>query len=624
MCGFVGYKLASPRKEFNDLMLSSAIETIHYRGPDNTGFWKSKEGDIGLAHKRLSIIDISSKGHQPFTYKNEEIVIVFNGEIYNFLDLKRELTLLGEEFHSKSDTEVLVAGYSVWGVDIFSKLEGMFSLAIIDNKLNKVILARDIAGEKPLFYAHQDRSIFFGSEMKPLLSLDISSKEINYQTLYSLFSKGYTPSTKSIFSDIEKLDAAHYLEFNFKSGDIVIKKYWDLEDKIDSKNPNHDQEYLCDRLESLLESAVNKQLISDVPIGMLLSGGVDSSLLVSLASRNHKDLQTFNVSFNDYEGFNESQHARLIAETYHCNHHEIEASSIDPTLFDTLAEYFDDPIFDTSMIPTFLLSKAVSKHCKVAIGGDGGDELFGGYPHYNKLLRIRKLSAFFPFFARSFVSHLFQSTLPLGFKGKKTLEFYGTNLNLEYPNIAEFYNANDFRNIFNKVNEFINYPEITQTFKNSYIEDLVANATFCDFNNYLKEDLLVKVDRASMANSLEVRSPFLDKSVIEFAFLEVPSSLKATLSSRKILLKELASRLLPAQFNYERKQGFSIPINKLLSEPVWSDFFHQKVSDSDAHIFNKDYIFKLIKSFGRYTNNGERIAALVFFMCWVEKYEANF
>ncbi len=626
MCGFVGYKIAEPRKEFTDSLLSSAVDTIHYRGPDHTGFWKSGDGNIALAHKRLSIIDTSSKGHQPFTYDNKEIVIVFNGEIYNFLDLKKELSLLGKKFNSNSDTEVIVAGYSAWGTKIFSRLEGMFSLAIVDNKINKIFLSRDIAGEKPLFYLHRGRSIFFGSEIKPLLALDISKKEIDTQSLNLLFLKGYSPSSKTIFSDISKLDAAHFLEFNCNSGEVILRRYWSLEDKIKQLNPNkltHDLDHLTKKLENLLQVSVTKQLISDVPIGMLLSGGVDSSVLVSLASRNYKNLKTFNVGFNDYEGFDESQHARLIAETYNCDHHEIEASKIDPSMFDSLAEYYDDPIFDTSMIPTFLLSKAVSKYCKVAIGGDGGDELFGGYPHYDKLLRIKEISKYFPFFLRSNISSFFQSKLPLGLKGKKTLEFFGTDLNTTYPNIAEFYSSKDLKKIFHSYKES-SKVESVNPWNKKYINDLVANATFEDFTSYLKGDLLVKVDRASMANSLEVRSPFLDKSIIEFAFLEVPSALKATVSSRKILLKNLACKILPHEFNHQRKQGFSIPINKLLSDPIWSDFFHQKVVDSDPNIFNKKNIFKIIKSFGGYRNNGERIAALIFFMSWAERYNANF
>jgi asparagine synthase (glutamine-hydrolysing) len=627
MCGFVGYKVEAPKTLHSDISISQAIETIHHRGPDHTGFWQNDNGSIALAHKRLAIIDTSSKGNQPFIYNNEDLVLVFNGEIYNYLDLKKELSDLGATFNSDSDTEVVVAGYSIWGVDIFSKLAGMFSLALVDNKLNKVILSRDIAGEKPLFYFHNDRSIFFGSEIKPLLALNISSKKIDTQSLKSLFSNGFSPPSKTIFSDILKLDAAHYLEFDCNSGGVDIKQYWNLKDKINKIDPsklNDNLDNLSKKLESLLESAVISQLVSDVPIGMLLSGGVDSSLLVSLASRSSKNLKTFNVAFNDYDAFDESHHARLIAKTYDCNHHEIEASKIDPIMFESLAEYFDDPIFDTSMIPTFLLSEAVSKHCKVAIGGDGGDELFGGYPHYDKLLRIRNNSHYFPFFLRSQISSFFQFILPIGFKGKKTLEFYGTDLYTDYPNIAEFYNQDDLKNIFNTSKISSEGSEIPTPFNRQYIKDLVANATFEDFSNYLKGDLLVKVDRASMANSLEVRSPFLDRKVIEFAFLEVPSALKATSSSRKILLKKLASRLLPSEFNCQRKQGFSIPINKLLSDPIWSDFFHQKVADADPAIFNKEYIFKLIKSFGQYKNNGERIAALIFFMCWIERHEANF
>ena len=243
--------------------------------------------------------------------------------------------------------------------------------------------------------------------------------------------------------------------------------------------------------------------------------------------------------------------------------------------------------------------------------------------YYDKLLRIKEISKYFPFFLRSNISSFFQSKLPLGLKGKKTLEFFGTDLNTTYPNIAEFYSSKDLKKIFHSYKES-SKVESVNPWNKKYINDLIANATFEDFTSYLKGDLLVKVDRASMANSLEVRSPFLDKSIIEFAFLEVPSALKATVSSRKILLKNLACKILPHEFNHQRKQGFSIPINKLLSDPIWSDFFHQKVVDSDPNIFNKKNIFKIIKSFGGYRNNGERIAALIFFMSWAERYNANF
>jgi asparagine synthase (glutamine-hydrolysing) len=625
MCGFVGYRLNQANQNFDRSLIIPAIETIHYRGPDHTGIWNSPCNKITLAHKRLSILDLSDKGNQPLLNQENDIAVVLNGEIYNYINLKKELLLLGAKFTSTSDTEVINAGYAEWGSELFSKLEGMFSLAIIDNKNSKIYLARDRVGEKPLFFCEKDRSIFFASEIKPLIALEILDKQVDFQSLNSLFSRGYCPSSQSIFSEISKLDAAHYLEFDCKTEKYKIEKYWDLEKKISrSQAPYQNDEVLINKLEALLEASVDKQLNADVPVGMLLSGGVDSSLLVALGSRNNSNLSTFNVAFNNHAKFNESDHARLISDSFNCNHHEIEGSTIDPMMFDRLVEYYDDPIFDTSMIPTFLLSHAVSKHCKVAIGGDGGDELFGGYPHYDKLLRIKRNASYLPLSFRSNLSSAFQYFMPIGFKGKKTLEFYGTDLEKNYPNFAEFYSADEMTHIFN-TKKILNDSQINQErFSNVISRDFIKHATLHDFSNYLKNDLLVKVDRASMANSLEIRSPFLDKSLIEFAFLEVPSSSKVTLHKRKLLLKKLAAKILPKDFNYERKQGFSIPLNTFLTQPIWSDYFYQKVADSDPSVFNHKYIFKLLKSFGRYRNNGERVAALIFFICWVEKYKPKF
>ena len=627
MCGFVGYKFNHSDVTLpKDLMLE-AIETIHHRGPDHTGFWEDQSHGAALAHKRLSILDISERANQPLFNQNQDIAVCFNGEIYNYLDLKAQLTKLGAVFHTTSDTEVISEGYAIWGKQVFEKLEGMFSIAIVDKQKNRIILARDRAGEKPLFYLHKSEGIFFASEIKALLHLKLSKKEIDLQNLSYLFSKGYAPPAKSIFSDISKLDAASYLEFNPTTGECKIDKFWSIENQLQqaNKSPHRSDEYLVSKLETLLEDAIDKQLNADVPVGMLLSGGLDSSLLVGLAARNHDNLNTFNVAFKEYPSFDESSHAKLIANSFDCNHHEIEASSIHPSMFEKLSEFYDEPMFDTSMLPTYVLSEAVSKHCKVAIGGDGGDELFGGYPHYSKLLRIRNQSLSVPYFIRSSLSRSLRHFMPTGFKGKKTLEFFGSDLDRGYPNIAEFYSTSEIGNIFNAKNIPLSHlNKLTASNNTHYIKDFIARATFHDFTHYLKEDILVKVDRASMAHSLEIRSPFLDKRVIEFAFLEVPSSEKVTTTHRKILLKKLAAKVLPKTFDYDRKQGFSIPINSFLNNTIWRDYFYQKISDADPEIFNKKFIFNLLKSSGKYRNNGEKIAALVFFMCWVERYQPNF
>ena len=626
MCGFVGYVVRGSQLVKNPSLLTDAIETIHHRGPDNTGVWTSEDGQIALAHKRLSILDLSERSNQPFQDEHNNLITIFNGEIYNYLALRDDLVLLGHSFSTTSDTEVISKGYAEWGSDIFCKLEGMFAIAIIDNQKNKIFLARDRAGEKPLFYSIKDKIFSFASEIKPLLKLNFVNNDIDYGSLHHLFNRGYSPSSKSIYSEIDKLDAAEFLEFNVVNSQWSIEKFWDLEEKIIKERNFYttDENYLVKKLENLLEASIDKQLHADVPVGMLLSGGVDSSIMVALASRNHKNLSTFNVAFNDYSEFDESYYARLIAKNFQCNHHEIESSKIDPSIFEKLSHYYDEPIFDTSMIPSFLLSDAVSKHSKVAIGGDGGDELFGGYPHYNKFLQMDKNFSSIPHFLRASISSFMQSSLPIGMKGRKSLEFFGVDFKKNYPNIAEFYNSQEIIKIFNKKILPPDFKKYKENYSILPVEDIILSSTFYDFSNYLKSDLLVKVDRASMGNSLEIRSPFLDKKIIEFAFLEVPSNLKVSTKQRKILLKILAKKILPKNFDYERKQGFSIPINNFLMDPAWSDYFYQKVSDSDAGIFNKEYIFKLLKASGKIRNNGERIAALIFFMCWVEKFKPNF
>ena len=629
MCGILGYSLNSNGEVFDQSIIESAINKIHHRGPDNTGFWFNKDRRIGLAHKRLSILDISDGGNQPMLNSNSNLAISFNGEIYNYKELKSKLIALGYSFNSSSDTEVLLCGYEAWGSDLFKSLEGMFAFAIYDLKKNKLLLVRDGAGEKPLFYSLVNKSIFFSSEIKALLDFHVIGKDIDISSLNHLFSRGYSSHTQSIFSNIFKLDAGNYLEYDVKTRKSQISKFWSLEQKIQesfSSKPstNLNADYLITKLENLLESSIDKQLNADVPVGMLLSGGVDSSILVALAARSRNQLDTFTVKFADHAGYDESAHAKQIAEKFGCTHHEIEASSFHPSIFDELSEFYDDPIFDTSMIPTFLLAQSVSKHCKVAIGGDGGDELFGGYPHYNKLSSIHQKTKYVPFFLRKNIAAILNLFMPIGFKGKQTLSFYATDLLNHYPNIAEFYNFYDRKSIFNNKNINIKKIGLPLCAQNLEPLDIINRGTFLDFQNYLREDLLVKIDRASMANSLEIRSPFLDKSLIEFAFTEIPSSLKVSNGQRKILLKRLAKKVLPSNFDLQRKQGFSLPLKSLFQEPLWKEYFYNKTSDADPYIFNKKNIFKLINSLGATRNNEERVAGLIFFMCWVERFKPNF
>ena len=293
-------------------------------------------------------------------------------------------------------------------------------------------------------------------------------------------------------------------------------------------------------------------------------------------------------------------------------------------MLEDLIEFYDEPIFDTSIIPTYLLSQLISKYCKVAIGGDGGDELFGGYPHYDKLLRIQRNSKFIPHFLRSGLANALIYSLNIGIRGTKTVEFFGNNFNTEHPNTSEFFSNKEQSKLFEI--DFLREikSNAAKQFMPTIYDDLINTATTHDFKNYLREDILVKVDRASMAHSLEIRSPFLDHKIIEFVFSSVPSRLKVTKNNRKILLKRLAEKHLPKNFDFNRKQGFSIPIKKLITSKSWNDYFCSKIDQSDPRVFNHKYAHSLLKAQKSYHNNAERMTGLIFFMMWAEKFSPSF
>jgi len=625
MCGILGYSSASFSYLDSSRFLNNGINSLKHRGPDSKGIWTNKDHSVGMAHSRLSIIDLSNRSNQPMV--SDDLVIVFNGEIYNYLELKNELKSLGIDFATNSDTEVILKGFKQWNKEIFRKLRGMFSIAIFDSAKNEFILARDHSGQKPLYYFFdkEEGTFIFASEIKAILCYKKFNREISPIGLNRLFLKGFCEEPLSIYKKINKLEAGKYLTFQNDSKKKSIEAFWAIEDHVYKANSEFQSEdALLKTLEELLIESIDMQFRSDVPVGMLLSGGVDSSLIVSLASKIKNNLDTFTVRFSGYKEFDESSHARLIADTFRTNHFELEASKLDPNILDELINFYDEPIFDTSTIPTFLLSKLISKHCKVAIGGDGGDELFGGYPHYDKLLRIEHNTKFIPHFLRSASADILISLLNIGIRGSKTAEFIGNNYNSEYPNTSEFFSKRQQSKLF-KI-DFLKQIEANATpgLKPTIYENLIDTATVYDFKKFLREDILVKVDRASMAHSLEIRSPFLDHKIIEFVFSNIPSRLKVTKNERKILLKKLAQKHLPNNFDFQRKQGFSIPLRQLIASKSWNDYFHSKIDQSDPKIFNHSYAHSLLKAQNSYHNNAERMSALIFFMMWVEKFNPSF
>ncbi len=619
MCGLVGVASVLPQTKRS--WLAAGRDAMVHRGPDDFGEWWSENGQVGLGHRRLSILDLSEGGHQPMTRSSRNLSIVFNGEIYNYRELKKELEELGFTFLSSSDTEVLLVAYEVWGRECLSHLNGMFAFAICDMRQQMMFLARDRSGEKPLFYYLKNKTLYFASELKALMANQELPKRINQESLDCYLSMGFVPGERSILEGFNKLPPAHALSFDLKNGEIKTWSYWNLptpttETYIESVQ----QSELLDKLEGLLETAVSKQMVADVPVGVLLSGGVDSSLITAMAVRTSAKIKTFTVGFPGHGAMDETQHARLIANFFGTEHIELQAQAVTTEILQKLARQYDEPIVDSSMIPTYLVSQLVRQHCTVALGGDGGDELFGGYGHYSRLLWMQNHFGKLPLLFRKAIAAGSQMLLPQGFKGRNWLKGLGTDFENGLPLIATYFDAGLRDRLFPDLKLLSVRAEQVFSGRISKSNHLLERASRTDFNNYLAEDILVKVDRASMLNSLEIRAPFLDTALIEFAFGSVPTQLKATDQDKKILLKRLTTRVLPKEFDRQRKQGFSIPLANWLKSGPFRDLFHNILYSPNC-IFDKTVVSELFKGQDQGRNNSERLFSLVLFELWRDEYK---
>ncbi len=620
MCGISGLVNTRSDRPVGRECLERMNDALRHRGPDDAGVWVSPDGRIGLAHRRLSIIDLSERGHQPMSDPGGQLWITFNGEIYNYRDLRKELEARGHSFRSESDTEVILEAYRAWGTECLVRLNGMFAFALYDSCERHLFMARDRAGEKPLYYASDHGEIRFASELKGLMADPTLPRHIDPGALDCYLAMGFVPGEHCMLQGVKKLPPAHALVFDLKNGQARLWRYWQLPElDATAKTGLTDEAALLGELEALLEDSVRRQLVADVPVGVLLSGGVDSSLMTAMAVRATPKVKTFTIRFPGYGKYDETKHAQLIARHFGTEHLELEATESTVDLLPVLVRQFDEPMVDSSMIPTYLISRLIRQHCTVALGGDGGDELFGGYPHYRRLLWIQQTLGRIPRSMRLPVSKAAEAMLPVGFKGRNWLQGLEVDLQWGLPLIASFFDRSTRRLLLGQgagalVAESIREQRIPQT------SDLLQRATRMDFENYLAEDILVKVDRASMVNSLEVRAPMLDYRLIEFAFGKIPSYLKATATSGKVLLKKLTARLLPPDFDQHRKQGFSIPLGSWLQSGPWQCFFQEVLLDSDNTFFNRKVLSKLLNGQVHGRANSERLFALVLFELWRKEY----
>ncbi len=561
MCGIAGFTRFN--HSTGDLStLSSMGDAIYHRGPDCGDQFLNES--VGLCHRRLSIIDLSEAGRQPMQSSCGDVTIVFNGEIYNFLELREPLAAEGYPFSSHTDTEVLIALYMKHGEQFLNDINGMFALAIWDNRSKKLLLARDRLGKKPLYYYNKDGYFIFGSELKALMKVPGFEKEIRADAVADFFAYQYIPDPKTIFQNTHKLPPGHFMVVD--SAGERIEQYWDV-DFAQSRSESEEQ--LLGELENELEGCVSRRMISDVPLGAFLSGGVDSSMVVALMARNSETpVKTCTIGFDSKE-YDEVDEARYVADMLGCDHRELTVrESVTDSLKD-IVTYFDEPFADPSLVPTYFVSKLARTQVTVALAGDGGDESFAGYEKYaidHLENQIRNLipkpvrTRLFPRVAR-FLSK----------RSYSGLRRAGTLLNaLSHSPAYGFFMTNSFfeRALWSKVlkpefaSTLADYDPAEQTLSHYHAckaEDHLSKVLYTDFKTYLPGGILVKVDRMSMANSLEVRAPMLDYRLVEWA-ASIPSALKLKGKEKKFLLREFTARLVGRDVVNRKKQGFSVPL----------------------------------------------------------------
>ena len=559
MCGIAGFADASPftthRPDGDFALAHRMCEVIRHRGPDDEGL--HVESGVGLGMRRLSIIDLST-GHQPIHNEDDTIWLVFNGEIYNYRELRSELERAGHRFYTASDTETIVHAYEEWGEDCFAKLRGMFGIALWDRPHRTLLLARDRAGIKPLHYTqHRDR-LYFGSELKSLIAAGVVDGAIDFESLDHYFSFLYTPRDRSIFKDVCKLPPGHLLRW--RDGRAVVRPFWQISAQ---ETFTGSEEEAAARLRAILADAVRSHMVSDVPLGAFLSGGVDSSAVVGLmAQASDRPVKTFSIGF-DVAEFDELEHARAVAAHFHTEHHEFVVRPDGLSILEDLIEHFDEPFADSSAIPTWYVSEIARRHVTVVLSGDGGDELFGGYDRYLPHPRVEQFDRL-PVPGRQALAGAVWPLLPHGVPGKNFLRHVARDDNGRYLDSISLFHDDEKAALYStEVRAALGHAS-AQAALAKHFDRFAALSPHSrmmrfDFETYLPEDVLTKVDRMSMAHSIESRVPLLDNEVIEFA-ASLPASMKIRDGRRKHILKEAIRGLVPEHILTRKKQGFGVPL----------------------------------------------------------------
>lgn len=571
MCGISGVFWHNAPPEHRRHSISTMNAALAHRGPDDAGLWQGARVD--LAHRRLSVIDTSRASHQPMCSADGNFVLVFNGEIYNYRELRTELQALGRSFRTEGDTEVLLEGFTAWGCDIFRRCNGMFAAAIYDQALETLVLARDRLGIKPLFYAPAENHLAFASELAPLVQSGLADTTVNPRALDAYFQFLYTPGPDTFYQGISKLEPGTML--TVRRGEVHHETYWRLEYAID---PAWTLDSAAEQLDTLLADAVRLRERSDVPLGAFLSGGLDSSSVVAMASRNRtQPLKTFSIGFDDTEA-DELAYARAVANHYQTDHREALLRPDLASLLPGLAGHFGEPFADSSILPMWLVSQLARKDVTVALSGDGGDELFAGYTWTHMNTRVARYRAV-PAFLRHGVGAVLAG-LPQGPRINRYRRFHQDSFldpMASFERRLSCFDATTRSKLLR--------PEVLDQRddqENPYYDQVCREAAsfapddqmlYLDSRMYLPDDILTKVDRMSMAHGLEARVPLLDHRIVEFA-ATVPFPLKYQRGQSKRVLKHLMRNKLPPETLRQRKRGFSLPLHRWMREdlvPLVSD-----------------------------------------------------
>ena len=621
MCGVTGF--VSNIKN-TDTLVKMSNKLLH-RGPDDSGYWVNSENNVFLAHQRLSIIELSKLGKQPMVSPSNNFIISFNGEIYNHLNLRKELEINHKViWKSNSDTETLLNLIDIYGVEkTLKKLIGMYAFALFDKRNNLMILARDRMGEKPIYYGIQNNNFIFGSEISALKEFDSFDFKIDKNSLSYFLNYSCIPANQSIYKDIYQLPPSSYLIYSVSEHTIKIFNYWNIKNELkENKYLNNDISFHTKKIHKNLIKSIELQKISDVPIGCFLSSGIDSSLVASiLQSISTSSIKTFSIGFKD-QNYNEATNAKKIANHLNTDHHELyfDQKQILDVVYN-LKNIYSEPFADSSQIPTFLLSKMTSDYVKVALSGDGADEIFGGY---NRHRVAKKLNILFkiPLQLRKILAISIKLISSNQYEKFFKLLNFITNKKIIHQNIgdkiykfAKILPSNSVHEIYNLLTTAFTENNILKDEKNLQIKnnntydnsfDHLTNFMLQDTFGYLNEDIITKVDRASMSNSLETRMPYLNHLLVEDAF-KVPSNLRIYNNKSKYILKKILEEYLPKNLITKKKSGFAVPLRNMLKNNLhdWRVNLIDTINNSNNSFFNIETIKNLNTKFVNGKSNNE-------------------